>query len=72
MKNHAEGRIYMTRLLKKIHKWENDFDRRAERYAMSHPYMSLFIMIIVMPIVVLAAVCLCTLAICLPLSLLVG
>ena len=59
----------MTALLKSIHKFEDKFDRRAERFAFRHPYLAFFAMFIGMPIFILAAVAACTTVVTLPLAL---
>lgn len=62
----------MTALLKSIRKFEDKFDRRAERFAYRHPYLAFFAMFIGMPIFILAAVAFCTTVITLPLALIFG
>ncbi len=62
----------MTALLKSIHKFEDKFDRRAERFAFRHPYLAFFAMFIGMPIFILAAVAVCTTVVTLPLALVFG
>ncbi len=62
----------MSALLKSIHKFEDKFDRHAERFAFRHPYLSFFAMFIGMPIFILTVVAAFTTVITLPLALIFG
>lgn len=59
----------MTTLIKSIHKYEDKFEKKAERFTFHHPYFALFIG---MPIFTLIAVAAGTTVIALPLSLIFG
>lgn len=53
----------MTTLIKSIHKYEDKFEKKAERFTFHHPYFAFFALFIGMPIFTLIA---------LPLSLIFG
>ena len=55
----------MTTLIKSIHKYEDKFEKKAERFTFHHPYFG-------MPIFTLIAVAAGTTVIALPLSLIFG
>ena len=57
----------MTTLIKSIHKYEDKFEKKAERFTFHHPYFAFFALFIGMPIFTLIAV-----AAGLPLSLIFG
>ena len=46
----------MMRIKKSIHELATRFDKRAEKFVFHHPYLAYFVMFIVMPVLVLAAV----------------
>lgn len=58
----------MRRIVQSIHKLERIFDTKAEWLAFHHPYLAFFTVFVGMPIVVLAAVCVCTTIVILPVS----
>lgn len=62
----------MKHMVQTIHRFERRFDARAEWLAWHHPYLAFFSVFIGMPMIVLAAVCVCTAAVMLPVSWLAG
>ena len=58
----------MITFLKKIHTFEKKFDRKAEKFACCHPYLSFAAMFIAMPMFVLTTVCLGSMAVIVPIS----
>ena len=62
----------MTTLIKSIHKYEDKFEKKAERFTFHHPYFAFFALFIGMPIFTLIAVAAGTTVIALPLSLIYG
>ena len=50
----------MSNILKSIHKLEDKFDNRAERFAFRHPHAAVLAMFIGLPVFILAAVSLLT------------
>ena len=50
----------MSSILKSIHKLEDRFDNRAERFAFRHPHAAVLAMFIGLPVFILAAVSLLT------------
>ncbi len=62
----------MTAILKSFHRFEEKFDKQAERFAFHHPFLSFLIMFIGMPIFILLSVSLCTTLIALPMALIFG
>lgn len=62
----------MAEILKFIHKFEKCFDKCTERFIFYHPFLAFIAMFIGMPIFVLAAVTVCTVAIILPIALIFG
>lgn len=58
----------MTAILKSIHKFEDQFDRSAERFAFRHPCFAFLVMFIGMPIFILIAVAACTTVIAFPMA----
>ena len=57
----------MTTLIKSIHKYEDKFEKKAERFTFHHPYFAFFALFIGMPIFTLIAVAAGTTVIALPL-----
>lgn len=62
----------MTTLIKSIHKYEDNFEKKAERFTFHHPYFAFLALFIGMPIFTLIAVAASTTVIALPLSLIFG
>ena len=62
----------MTAILKSIHKFEDKFDRSAERFAFRNPYLAFLVMFIGMPIFILIAVATCTTIIAFPMAWIFG
>ena len=58
----------MTAIVKSIHKFEHDFDRKAERFAFRHPYIAFAMMFIGMPLVILMTVAASTTVLALPMT----
>ena len=46
----------MAAIWDSIHNFENKFDRYAERFALRHPYLAVFVMFIGVPLFILIAV----------------
>ena len=59
----------MTTLIKSIHKYEDKFEKKAERFTFHHPYFAFFALFIGEPIFTLIAVATGTLTIGFPLNL---
>lgn len=62
----------MTAIVKSIHKFEDDFDRKAERFAFHHPYLAFVTMFIGMPLFILMAVAASTTVLALPMAWIFG
>lgn len=62
----------MSSILKSIHKLEDKFDNRAERFAFRHPHAAVLAMFIGLPVFILAAVSLLTVLVTLPVTLFLG
>ena len=62
----------MLRLSVAVHKKEMEFDEKMGRIFFRHPYFSMFLVGIVAPVMVLAAVALCTCILVLPMGLVFG
>ena len=58
----------MTAISKSIRKFEDKFDRGAERFVFRHPYLAFLAMFIGMPIFILALVAACTILIATPMA----
>lgn len=62
----------MLKLSTAVHRKELELDEKLERIFFHHPYFGMFLVGIVAPIMVLAAVFLATCAVALPLGLIFG
>lgn len=62
----------MTAIIKSIHKFEDDFDRKAERFAFHHPYIAFAMMFIGIPLFTLMAVAASTTVLILPVAWILG
>ena len=62
----------MTAIIKSIHKFEDDFDRKAERFVFHHPYIAFVMMFIGIPLFVLMAVAASTTVLILPIAWILG
>lgn len=62
----------MMNIRKSIHELANRFDKRAEVFTFHHPHLAYFVMFIVMPALVLAAVFIGTAIIALPMAWIMG
>lgn len=62
----------MTAIIKSIRKFENRFDRTAERFAFHHPIAAFIVMFVCMPTFILLAVSVLTMVTALPLALIFG
>ena len=62
----------MSVLSKKIHELDKHIELRADRFAFRHPILSLFAVVIGMPICVLVAVFFFTVIITVPIALIFG
>ena len=51
-----------------IRNFENKFDRYAERFALRHPYLAVFVMFIGVPLFILIAVVVSTMLIAVPMA----
>lgn len=58
----------MTRILNSIHKAEQKFDHAAEHFFYRHPFLGYLIVFIGTPLIILAAVFLCTTILALPVA----
>lgn len=59
-------------LRKRLHKFELKFDRYAEKVIWRHPILGYFLLFAVIPVFVLACVCLFTMLITYPMALIFG
>ena len=62
----------MSGLVNTFHKFEKKFDKYALRLSMCHPYLFFLAIFIGAPLFVLCSVCICTVIIVLPVSLIMG
>lgn len=62
----------MTAIIKSIHKFEDDFDRKAERFAFHHPYIAFVMMFIGIPLFTLMEVAASTTVLILPIAWILG
>lgn len=62
----------MTAIIKSIHKFEDDFDRKAERFAFHHRYIAFVMMFIGIPLFILMAVAASTTVLILPIAWILG
>lgn len=62
----------MSAIFKTIHKLDNRIEVHAEHFALVHPHISLFMLLIGMPICVLAAVFFFTVIFTVPIALIFG
>ncbi len=62
----------MTHMARAVHNLENKFDKASVRLCQKHPYIFFLSVFIGAPLFVLAAVCVCTLTIIIPISLIMG
>ena len=62
----------MVALKKRISYLENQMDTRMEEFVFHHKFLGFLTIFVGMPLITLLAVCICTMIIVLPLSLLFG
>ena len=62
----------MTAIIKSIHKFEDDFDRKAERFAFHHLYIVFVMLFIGIPLLTLMAVAASTTILILPIAWILG
>ena len=62
----------MTALKKRMSHWENQMDTCMEWFVFHHKFLGFLMIFVGMPLVTLLAVCICTMIIALPLSLVFG
>ncbi len=62
----------MTTIWKSIRNFEDKFDRKAERFALHHPYLAFFAMFTGMPFFILIVVAVLTTLITLPMAWIFG
>lgn len=62
----------MTAIIKSIHKFEDDFDRKAERFAFHHQYIAFVMMFIGIPLFTLMAVAASTTVLIFPIAWILG
>ena len=62
----------MTAIIKSIHKFENSFDKKTERFAIHHPYIAFATIFIGMPLFILMIVTIATMILVLPVSWIFG
>lgn len=58
----------MAAIWDSIRNFENKFDRYAERFALRHPYLAVFVMFIGVPLFILIAVVVSTMLIAMPMA----
>lgn len=62
----------MSAFIKRVSRFENRMDALMERFIFHHKLLGLLLIFIGMPLITLAAVCVCTMLIVLPIALLFG
>ena len=62
----------MSAFIKRVSRFENRMDALMERFIFHHKLLGLLLIFIGMPYITLAAVCVCTMLIVLPIALLFG
>lgn len=62
----------MSAFIKRVSRFENRMDALMERFIFHHKLLGLLLIFIGMPLMMLAAVCVCTMLIVLPIALLFG
>lgn len=62
----------MSVFIKRVSRFENRMDALMERFIFHHKLLGLLLIFIGMPFITLAAVCVCTMLIVLPIALLFG
>lgn len=62
----------MSAFIKRVSRFENRMDASMERFIFHHKLLGLLLIFIGMPLITLAAVCVCTMLIVLPIALLFG
>ena len=62
----------MSGLVNTFHKFEEKFDKDALQLSMHHPYLFFMAIFIGGPLFVLCSVCICTIIIVLPISIIMG
>lgn len=62
----------MSAFIKRVSRFENRMDALMERFIFHHKLLGLLLIFIGMPLMTLAAVCVCTMLIVLPIALLFG
>ena len=62
----------MSAFIKPVSRFENRMDALMERFIFHHKLLGLLLIFIGMPFITLAAVCVCTMLIVLPIALLFG
>ena len=62
----------MAAFIKRVSRFENRMDALMERFIFHHKLLGLLLIFIGMPFITLAAVCVCTMLIVLPIALLFG
>lgn len=62
----------MAAILRSIHRFEAQFDRGTQHFALIHPYLAFLVMFIGMPIFILIVVVTCTTLIVFPIEWIFG
>lgn len=62
----------MFTLIKRVSRFENRIDTSLEKFVFHHQFLGFFMIFVGMPLVTLAAVCICTAMIALPIAFLFG
>lgn len=62
----------MSAFIKRVSRFENRMDALMERFIFHHKLLGVLLIFIGMPFITLAAVCVCTMLIVLPIALLFG
>ena len=62
----------MRAILKSFHRIEETFDRKAESFALRHPFLAFWVMFVGMPVMLLLTVSLSTMVLVMPFHYLLG
>lgn len=62
----------MFTFIKRVSRFENRIDTSIEKFVFHHQFLGFFMIFVGMPLVTLAAVCVCTTILALPIAFLLG
>ena len=62
----------MFTFIKRVSRFENRIDTSLEKFVFHHQFLGFFMIFVGMPLVTLAAVCVCTTILALPIAFLLG